>query len=105
MELGTIYCVAFQLMFLRQLDGSWVPADDKFLATTRQFMSQGTACKFVEHGEYVFDMEDGRRAVITAQRINEAQRNRLVRESDGFCGCEWMVDSIVKHGKIIGLTF
>jgi len=40
---------------------------------------------------------DGWCAVVTARRLTKGER---LRKSDGFCGYEWMVNSIISRGSI-----
>jgi len=55
------------------------------------------ANKILDKGYYTYSWGDGWRAGITVEPVRRRSR------SDGFCGYDWMVDSIVKHGTIQSL--
>lgn len=44
-----------------------------------------------------YSWSDGWRASITARIVQKGER---LKKSDGFCGYEWMVASIMQHGRI-----
>ena len=94
-----IYHLAFRLTMLchAPLRSSW---QDKNFVACRQFMEQLRTRTIAVNGPYTYRFSDGYTAHISAFVINEAQRNRLLNESDGFGGYEWMIDSIIKHGEI-----
>ena len=33
-------------------------------------------------------------------KVNAAAERSLMKMSDGFCGYDWMIDSIIKYGEI-----
>lgn len=43
---------------------------------------------------------DGWRARVTARIVRGVDAKRMLKKSKGFCGYDWMVDSIVRHGAI-----
>ncbi len=49
---------------------------------------------------YGYDFGDGWRARIYVNPVTAAEARRLRKKSKGFCGYEWMIDSILKHGEI-----
>lgn len=54
----------------------------------------------VEKGCYHYHWEDGWSAAVLVRRVDSTEARKLRRRSAGFCGYDWMVDSIVKHGAI-----
>ena len=44
---------------------------------------------------------DGWEALVTVEKIPAAEANKLKRRSAGFCGYDWMIDSIINYGYII----
>ena len=43
---------------------------------------------------------DGWFASVGVEVVPAAEARKLRRKSDGFCGYDWMVDSIIDHGEI-----
>lgn len=41
--------------------------------------------------------DDGWAAEVTARHLRKGER---AKKSDGFCGYDWMVDSILRHNEI-----
>lgn len=48
-----------------------------------------------------YNFEDGWSANIKMEIVSESECRRRTKQSAGFCGYKWMIDSILKHGKII----
>jgi len=40
-------------------------------------------------------------AAVAVNEVSSAEAANLRTKSNGFCGYEWMVDSILKHGRIL----
>ena len=53
-----------------------------------------------------FRWDDGWEAEISVSKMNSNSKEfrDLVRRNTGFCGYNWMVDSIIKNGKIIKMA-
>lgn len=51
-------------------------------------------------GYYSYDFGDGWRAGVTAREVDSATARKMRKQSAGFCGYDWMVDSIVRDGDI-----
>lgn len=49
---------------------------------------------------HTYRWEDGWMAKVIIKRVDSKTRNKEAKISAGFCGYEWMIDSILKHGKI-----
>ena len=58
------------------------------------------ANKILEHKSYDYRWSDGWSASISVRKVEGAESRSIERRSQGFCGYEWMIDSIRKHGKI-----
>ena len=45
---------------------------------------------------------DGWTAVVTVELVTSAkEKNKLIKNSAGFSGYDWMISSLLKYGKII----
>lgn len=60
------------------------------------------ANKVLEKSYHHYSWSDGWAAGIDIKEINGEEAKGLKRRSQGFCGYDWMVDSILERGEIIG---
>ncbi len=49
---------------------------------------------------FYYDFGDGWGANVKAEKVDSKIANKMKRASKGFCGYEWMIDSIIANGKI-----
>lgn len=93
--------IAFQLSTpsCASWDGKWSGEGQKYVLTATTRIKQGFK-KIVEKGYYSYSFGDGRVVGITVTEVTSKQAVKLRRESDGFCGYDWMVNSILKYGEI-----
>lgn len=49
---------------------------------------------------FCYSWDDGWTACVTVTRMPANEARNLERKSNGFCGYDWMISSIVKHGDI-----
>ncbi len=75
-------------------NGRW-SGEGKLYSIVRRFRG-----KSPEPGHYSYAWPDGWRASVEVRQVDFSEARRLRRNSKGFCGYDWMVDSIVKHGRI-----
>lgn len=54
----------------------------------------------VAKNSYYYNFGDGWGASVGVRIVDSKEAAILCRRSQGFCGYDWMVDSIIKHGKI-----
>jgi len=52
------------------------------------------------HDNWYYSWGDGWGANVKAEIINSAEAKKRRKISKGFCGYNWMVDSIISHGAI-----
>lgn len=55
----------------------------------------------VEENFYHYNFGDGWSANVEVFVVDSKERQKLDRKSKGFAGYDWMIDSIIEHGKII----
>jgi hypothetical protein len=55
--------------------------------------------KLIGHHSYSFG--DGWRAAITVRECTSAAARKLKKDSLGFCGYDWMIDSLRQWGRIL----
>ena len=57
--------------------------------------------RMLREGVYYYQFDDGWRAKIEVRFTTFEDAYDLYKKSTGFCGLEWMVDSICNLGKIV----
>lgn len=50
--------------------------------------------------DFDYRWDDGWCANVSVQKMPAKEARRLERVSNGFCGYDWMIRSIIKHGRI-----
>lgn len=58
------------------------------------------ASKLLAHRSWYFSWGDGWGANISVQEVHSCDLRRMKKQSRGFCGYEWMVESILACGEI-----
>jgi hypothetical protein len=84
-------------------NGRWSGASN-FYAITKSFTGKRgveLAQKILAHPHYSYGWSDGWRASVEVKAVDSKQAKTIRDKSKGFCGYEWMVDSICEHQKII----
>jgi hypothetical protein len=54
-----------------------------------------------EGGSFYYNFEDGWVASVRWEVKTATECRRIVARSKGFCGYDWMIDEILKHGRIL----
>ncbi len=80
-------------------NGRW-SGEGKLYAVVRK-VSDKKAAEILVKPYYSYGWSDGWRAAINVKKC-EGHETRIIRKrSSGFCGYEWMIDSILVRGKIL----
>ena len=95
----TILCFQLSMPNNNSWNGKWT-GDGVFYAKTRTVSEREKANKIAEKGYYSHSFGDGWRAVVHVRKITAAERKKIDKNTRGFCGYEWMIDSIIKWGEI-----
>lgn len=56
--------------------------------------------KILEQRDFYYTWNDGWTACVTAERVDSKEAARLRNKSVGFYGYDWMIESILKIGRI-----
>ena len=56
-----------------------------------------------EHKSWYYEFGDGWGANISCRIVSSAEATRVMKKSSGFCGYEWMVESIITYGEILNI--
>lgn len=83
-------------------NGKWSGEGRKYVIVVPVGKGKWEKCAaqgIVDHGPYSYRWDDGWMARIDVHLVDAKQAARLRKESNGFCGYDWMVDTIIKYGK------
>ena len=80
-------------------DGKWSGEDNSYVRV-RSIREQGVAGPILQKGYFHYNFGDGWAAGVTVKEVTAAEAKKLRNNSNGFCGYEWMIDSIFAHGEI-----
>lgn len=78
-------------------NGHWSGENRKHLIFQR--MSDKLAAAF-DGMSWDYRWDDGWCAVVDARIVSREERRKLSKQNAGFCGYEWMVESILAFGRI-----
>lgn len=84
-------------------NGKW-SGEGNFYAKTQTFMNKKgkeNAAKILAGRYYYYNFGDGWAAGITVKEVTSAEATQIRKKSKGFCGYDWMIDSIIKRGQIL----
>lgn len=84
-------------------NGKW-SGEDRLHALVRYFRGKhlkAIAQKMIDEGYFTYSFGDGWRAAVTVSEVSSAEAAKARKKSCGFSGYDWMVDSIVKYGRIL----
>ena len=82
-------------------DGQWTGSKKPYLAFRK--IDKKIVIQFMEGQEsknFYYNFGDDWRAKVKVKKILSKEKNKLERISAGFCNYDWMIDSILKNGKI-----
>ena len=82
-------------------DGKWAGSKKPYFEFRK--IDKKIGIQFMEGQEsknFYYNFGDDWRAKVKVKKILSKEKNKLERISAGFCNYEWMIDSILKNGKI-----
>ncbi len=91
-------------------NGRWTGEDNKYYAIKHITKNSVEGKKVIEllnskeSVSFYYRWDDGWGANVEMEIIDASQRRKRQKVSKGFCGYNWMIDSIMEHGKIITRT-
>lgn len=80
-------------------DGKWT-GEGKPYVRVRSIRGKRIAEPILEKGYFHYSFDDGWAAGVTVKKVTASEAGKLRKKSIGFCGYDWMIDSIVEHGEI-----
>jgi len=58
------------------------------------------AHSILAEGNYHYNFGDGWSANVEVKAVSASEATKIRKESKGFCGYDWMIDSILQDGNI-----
>lgn len=97
--------VVFELSMPRRgsWNGQWSGQDQIFarVKSTRSKELSDKLKKIAEKGSYTYAWDDGWCARVDVRQVDAKEAAKIRRQSKGFCGYDWMIESIMKHDEIV----
>ena len=83
-------------------NGKWSGAGREYVVTRtfRSKESKEVAKSILEKSYFHYNFGDGWSAGVSVSRVDSREAARLRRNSAGFAGYDWMVESIIDRGEI-----
>ena len=78
-------------------NGRW-SGENKIYARVRP---NNTVPKEVVGRDFYYNWDDGWCACVSVTKVDSKEAAKIRNKSSGFCGYDWMIESIIKNGKII----
>lgn len=84
-------------------NGRW-SGEDRLHVLVKSFPRKNASNLPFKLGYYSYNFGDGWGAGISVREVTSTAARQLRKDSAGFCGYDWMVDSIIADGAIYGPT-
>jgi hypothetical protein len=82
-------------------NGKWSGSDNFYLVHRKfQNRSRPDLESILSQKSFRHSFGDGWVAQVDVTETSEAEAKKLAKKSSGFCGYEWMIDSIIRNGDI-----
>lgn len=83
-------------------NGKWSQEDRHhyIIKDERYLRDKSIIPKILEQKYFTYRWNDGWEACIEVSKVLAPEANKLRKKSDEFCGYDWMVESILKEGRI-----
>lgn len=101
----TIICFELSMPNNNVWNGRWSGdgrcyARIKNLGRTKK--AEAKAAKLIADSSYYYSFGDGWGASVSVRDVTAEEAAKIRRKSAGFCGYDWMIDSIISYGEIRG---
>lgn len=98
--------IAFELSMPRNnaWNNRWSGQEKRHVKVVNVGTSQKARTKYaalIATGRFDYDFGDGWGACVTVSEVDRAEARKLRAQSAGFCGYDWMIDSIRHEGRIV----
>jgi len=83
-------------------NGQWTGGSKKYYR--HKTVSKKDAEKILsnkERNSWYYNFGDGWGANVSVEKVLSTEKNKRERNSKGFAGYDWMIDEIIKYGRIL----
>lgn len=84
-------------------NGKWTGDGELFSITkhyTDKRFEELNISKLLEKRNFYYCWDDGWGANVCVKEITPQEEKQIKKHTKGFCGYDWMIDSILKYGDI-----
>jgi len=84
-------------------NGNWTGRDSLYARVVNFGQSKKGCLKassILEQGPFSYSFGDGWAVRVTVRQVDAKEAARIRRLSKGFCGYDWMVESLKENGRI-----
>lgn len=78
-------------------NGTWSGADKVFVRRRLDSVVPASVVGRV----FTYEWDDGWSVRISVEKVSAVEAIGIAKQSKGFCGYDWMIDSIIKYGEIL----
>jgi hypothetical protein len=100
----SIVCFELSMPNVGSRIGRW-SGEGRYYVRIRKFgrskATEEKAAKILAEGSYYYNFGDGWWASISVREVTASEAAKIERKSVGFCGYDWMIDSIIRDGEIL----
>lgn len=80
-------------------NGKW-SGEGSLYAVVKNIRSKKVVQKLLDGGSWYYNFGDGWGANVSVTEVNAQTAKKIRKASKGFCGYNWMIDSIMYHDEI-----
>lgn len=92
-----LVCFSLSMPNIGSWNGEWT-GQGKLYARVRRISNKNN---LRDESSFRYNFGDGWSACVSVKFVDSKEAAKIRRKTFGFCGYEWMIDSIIKHGEII----
>lgn len=82
-------------------NGRWSGEKNRHIITKTDRQIGKKKCEELDGRSFCYRWDDGWTACVSCRIVDRKEAASLKKQNKGFCGYGWMVDSIIRRGKII----
>lgn len=82
-------------------NGKWSGEGRFYARTCTAFFRGKPIYPELKEGKFHYHWDDGWAACVEVKFVTPSEAKKAEKQSKGFCGYEWMVESLKKYGKIV----
>ena len=83
-------------------NNKWSGDSCKYVVAKKFSKKEFEALPDIVNKSHMYSWNDGWTALVSVELVTTAkEKNSAIKNSNGFCGYDWMITSLLKHGKIL----